>query len=42
MIIKFEIECDKITERQRELIHIYIRQKLQKTNNKLIIKGLWK
>jgi len=41
MKIIFTVECDSVTDRQRELIHIYLRKTLQATNNKMIIRGLW-
>jgi len=40
-IMKFEIECDQITSRQREMIHIYIRKILERNNEKLIMQGIW-
>lgn len=39
--LKFEIECDEITDRQRELIHIFIRKTLDRNNRHLVMKGLW-
>lgn len=42
MKIIISIECDEISDRDRELIHIYIRKRLEVQNKKLIIRGLWK
>jgi sialic acid synthase SpsE len=39
--LKFEIECDEITDRQRESIHIFIRKTLDRNNRHLVMKGLW-
>lgn len=42
MKIIISVECDEISDRDRELIHIYIRKRLDSKNKKLIIRGLWK
>lgn len=39
--LKFEVECDHISDKQREQIHIFIRKTLEKTNNHLVMRGLW-
>jgi hypothetical protein len=39
--LNFKIECDHISDKQREAIHIFIRKTLEKTNNHLVMVGLW-
>lgn len=39
--LHFDIECDEITSRQREMIHIYIRKILERNNKHLVMKGIW-
>jgi hypothetical protein len=39
--LKFEVECNHISAKQREQIHIFIRKTLERTNSHLKMKGLW-
>ena len=36
----FVIECDEFPQRDFEMIHIYIRQRLQPKNKNLVIKSI--
>jgi hypothetical protein len=39
--LDFHVECDHISDAQREKIHIFIRKTLEKTNNHLVMLGNW-